>query len=598
MIKSKIAKRLNKHIPGIFLGLMVLCLLAGPAGAAYAYVQSFNINSTADLTDYQMKIVLSNATGTSVSSTIYTGGLTQSDWRDVQFNWLNNGVLGAECPYWLDVKNQTANSITAYVKVPYIYANDTAGLRMYYGDASATAKSNGTATFVLFDDFSGSSLNSTWVSSGTGTAVVGGGGITVIGGDIHVRSASTFGTNQILMGRLQTNKWNTSTGLIQFGYNYYGPSDTNENYYTQINFAHIDPTSAGAVAHSTNPGVTKVKLAAGDWAMGTYGRVELIRTSTTTICKINDVTKATLATTYYPTVALCPYIRSYYANDTIVADYIAVRQYTATEPTLMRAPDANFGVDENTGNMPFTVHFTDLSKYSPTSWSWNFGDGSSSTEQNPTHTYTSPGIHTVTLTVSNAAGSDSSSLNTNTIPPSPSVSFNFTRLSQNNVQFTDTSTNYPASWSWDFGDGTTSTDQNPIHNYTKFQQYTVTLTVTNAGGSSSNTTQYNHMFVPPNNYSQYKDVMFTKNMTAWDFPVNLTNFYTSFMPSWFFWLVILLIPYIGMYTRQGGIEIIAVIYLFTGGFLAFVMPAVLAPFAKWFLILGGAGVIYKLFIRD
>jgi hypothetical protein len=70
------------------------------------------------------------------------------------------------------------------------------------------------------------------------------------------------------------------------------------------------------------------------------------------------------------------------------------------------------------------------------------------------------------------------------------------------------------------------------------------------------------------------------------------------MPEWFFWLIILTIPYIGMYNRQGGVEIIAVIYLFTGSILATVMPAVIAPFAKWFMILGAAGMIYKLFIRD
>jgi PGF-pre-PGF domain-containing protein len=53
------------------------------------------------------------------------------------------------------------------------------------------------------------------------------------------------------------------------------------------------------------------------------------------------------------------------------------------------------------------------------------------------------------------------------------------------VQFTDTSTNTPTSWEWQFGDGTeNSTEQNPIHRFTSAGTYTVNVTATNAGGSN------------------------------------------------------------------------------------------------------------------
>ncbi|MDD1694557.1 MAG: PKD domain-containing protein [Methanoregula sp.] len=55
------------------------------------------------------------------------------------------------------------------------------------------------------------------------------------------------------------------------------------------------------------------------------------------------------------------------------------------------------------------------------------------------------------------------------------------------VQFTDTSVNSPASWSWSFGDGSVSTVQNPIHTYTTSGTYTVTLTVQNSLGNSTAT---------------------------------------------------------------------------------------------------------------
>ncbi|WP_301663651.1 PKD domain-containing protein [Methanoculleus frigidifontis] len=53
------------------------------------------------------------------------------------------------------------------------------------------------------------------------------------------------------------------------------------------------------------------------------------------------------------------------------------------------------------------------------------------------------------------------------------------------VQFTDTSTGEPTFWSWSFGDGETSSEQNPVHTYTAAGAYTVNLTVTNAAGTDA-----------------------------------------------------------------------------------------------------------------
>lgn len=53
------------------------------------------------------------------------------------------------------------------------------------------------------------------------------------------------------------------------------------------------------------------------------------------------------------------------------------------------------------------------------------------------------------------------------------------------VEFTDTSTNAPTSWIWDFGDGGTSTEENPSHQYSNSGSFPVTLTVTNAEGTNT-----------------------------------------------------------------------------------------------------------------
>ena len=69
----------------------------------------------------------------------------------------------------------------------------------------------------------------------------------------------------------------------------------------------------------------------------------------------------------------------------------------------------------------------------------------------------------------------------------PAVDFNANSLTtcSGTVNFNDLSTNSPSSWLWDFGDGNSSTDQNPIHTYTSSGSYSVTLTATNANGTNS-----------------------------------------------------------------------------------------------------------------
>ena len=70
------------------------------------------------------------------------------------------------------------------------------------------------------------------------------------------------------------------------------------------------------------------------------------------------------------------------------------------------------------------------------------------------------------------------------VPITPSPDFDFI-VAINEVSFTDASANEPTSWSWDFDDGSTSTDQNPIHIYTAVGNYEVCLISSNTAGTSS-----------------------------------------------------------------------------------------------------------------
>lgn len=173
------------------------------------------------------------------------------------------------------------------------------------------------------------------------------------------------------------------------------------------------------------------------------------------------------------------------------AGYILV-----SDPVL---PVASFSGTPRTGIRPLDVHFTDQSapgSFPITAWSWSFGDGGTSTSQSPTHTYAAAGSYDVTLTVTTSAGTDSDTqagyvVVSNPVPPT--AGFSGTPRSgvvPLSVQFTDQSTagTYAInSRSWSFGDGATSTAQNPSHTYAAAGSYDVTLTVTTEAGTDSDT---------------------------------------------------------------------------------------------------------------
>lgn len=151
------------------------------------------------------------------------------------------------------------------------------------------------------------------------------------------------------------------------------------------------------------------------------------------------------------------------------------------------APVAAFDASPRIGcAAPHTVFFTNAST-SGESWAWDFGDGGTSTAEHPIWSYSSPGDYQVTLTATNAFGSDDA---TETISISvPSASFGATGTfgcGPVETTFTDESSSGAslASWSWDFGDGTSSNQQNPVHTYDAPGSYDIGLTVTDANGCS------------------------------------------------------------------------------------------------------------------
>ncbi|MCY4515117.1 MAG: PKD domain-containing protein [Candidatus Tectomicrobia bacterium] len=175
---------------------------------------------------------------------------------------------------------------------------------------------------------------------------------------------------------------------------------------------------------------------------------------------------------------------------------------TATPvPPEIAAPVADFTATPVMGSAPLEVSFRDASS-SPdaaiTAWMWDFGDGTTSTDQNPTHHFDDPGGYTISLMVTASSGSDTLTRQTLvqvSALAGPVTDFTATPVMGSaplEVSFQDSSSSPDAAitaWRWDFGDGTTSTEQNPTHAFNSPGGYTVSLTVTASSGSDTRTRQ-------------------------------------------------------------------------------------------------------------
>jgi PKD repeat protein len=96
------------------------------------------------------------------------------------------------------------------------------------------------------------------------------------------------------------------------------------------------------------------------------------------------------------------------------------------------------------------------------------------------------------------------------------------------VQFTDLSTNATA-WNWDFGDGTNSSQQSPVHTCSSAGNYTVNLTVSNANGTSSKTALIAVLqpILPT--------ASFTSNVTSGSAPLDVQFTDSSLNATWWNW---------------------------------------------------------------
>ena len=148
-----------------------------------------------------------------------------------------------------------------------------------------------------------------------------------------------------------------------------------------------------------------------------------------------------------------------------------------------------------------------------TNWNWNFGDGNSSINQNPTNTYANSGAYSVTLSITSDLGCVDDSLIQGYIIVHDLAVADFTfspsfGAPQDIISLTNTSTN-AVGYKWYFGDGDSSSIQNPIHVYKDEGVFVVTLIAMSPYGCND-TTEYSiaiksDNFYAPNSFTPSED---------------------------------------------------------------------------------------------
>lgn len=141
-------------------------------------------------------------------------------------------------------------------------------------------------------------------------------------------------------------------------------------------------------------------------------------------------------------------------------------------------PSAKFSYSQDA----LTVTFTNESLHAKT-YFWDFGDGSTLSTKNPTKTYSSSGTYKVTLKATNITKSSTYEVTINVSKPAPQAKFSYS-INGLNVSFKNQSIN-ANSYSWDFGNGQTTTQKDPSITYGSAGTYIVSLTASN--GETTNT---------------------------------------------------------------------------------------------------------------
>lgn len=175
----------------------------------------------------------------------------------------------------------------------------------------------------------------------------------------------------------------------------------------------------------------------------------------------------------------------------LVTDINGCKDSSSLNINIPYNPTADFSF--NSACLGDAITFTDNSNISSgniTNWDWAFGDGNTSTTQNPTNNYIASGLYNTILTITSDSGCTDTITNQVTVNALPIANFSFNNPCEGNVtSFTDQSQTNINSWQWSFGDGQTSTNQNPSNLYAASGSFNTELVVQDNNGCTNTLSQ-------------------------------------------------------------------------------------------------------------
>ena len=283
--------------------------------SGYSARKELTISSVDTLSNYQKKVTLHAHSGTDTEGAdpiIHVPGC-QADFDDIRFTGSDGTTL---LDYWIE----SISGEVATIWVEMSLAEGDTTVYLYWGNSSATAVSSGKDTFPFFDDFSGSALDTTtnW-DVASGSVTVTGGECTISSGKIKSKTAVTGPL--ILRGRI---KYTNATQWKSFGWSKSGANDSH--------LFHAKNTGTATTARSSNNSGTQQEVAdLGNYCDNAYHTLELAAISSSSFKYYVD---GSLGATLTYDIGTSLKIQFEATTSDIIADWILIRKYAATEPTI------------------------------------------------------------------------------------------------------------------------------------------------------------------------------------------------------------------------------------------------------------------------
>jgi hypothetical protein len=293
------------------------------SGFGYKKTLTVNNNSGGVLTNYQIPITINRSAGSDSGNVVYVGTKCLETYADIRFCNADGITL---LDYWIE--SSDANTAKVWIECDTLATGDNT-LTFYYGKAGATSLSNGKATFPQFDDFNGVGVDSSLWSTNAGTTVSGSQAHLIrAAADISLYSSPTlFPTNYSVRYRAKSKHFQNTTYTEYVGF--YGITAGYAIFYA------ASTGSTTGMKLRTYDGSASTYTLVTDWTADTWGILEFIRDASASIkLVINDLTTITHTTNLFTGDGYVRMVVASAADAQVDIDWVLVRKYTATEPTV------------------------------------------------------------------------------------------------------------------------------------------------------------------------------------------------------------------------------------------------------------------------